>query len=84
MLKKCPRKKVFVPDKKSDSIAVVNEFKKHGWYVSIPDFGSSVKDVDDAIRKFGKLYVLSEVVGKIYPARDAEVYMSLNGFLINS
>jgi hypothetical protein len=81
MLKRSRRKKVFVPDKNADSSKVVDIFIKEGWYVSVPDIGSACKDIDDAIRKFGKLYTLQTVATNIHGAEDGKIIMGLNGFL---
>lgn len=81
LLRRSRRKKVFVPDKKSDSSKVVDAFIKEGWYVSVPEIGGSCKDVDDAVRKFGKLYTLQTVAGNVYEAETGKILMGLNGFL---
>lgn len=81
LLNKSPRKKVFVPDKKSDSSKAVDQFAEMGWYVSVPDIGNSCKDIDDAIRKYGKLYTLSTVASNIETARTGKLLLRLNGFI---
>lgn len=81
MLRRSKRKKVFVPDKKSDSSKVIDAFIKEGWYVSVPEIGAGCKDIDDSIRKFGKLYTLQTVAGNVYPAESGKILMGLNGFL---
>lgn len=75
------RKKVFVPDKKSDSSKVIDKFIELGWYISAPDIGNSCKDVDDAIRKYGRLYTLNTINENIYPANIGKTYLKLRGFL---
>jgi len=81
LLRKSPRRKVFVPDKKSDSTKVIDQCAKLGWSIAVPDIGSSCKDIDDAIRKYGKLYTLNQVASNIYGAHDAKIFLSLNGFI---
>jgi hypothetical protein len=81
MLKRSRRKKVFVPDKKSDSAKVVDTFIKEGWYVSVPEIGSACRDIDDAIRRFGKLYTLQTVASNIHEASNGKILMGLDGFL---
>lgn len=81
LLRRSRRKKVFVPDRKSDSSKVVDQFIKEGWYVSIPEIGASCKDIDDSIRKFGKLYTLQTVTSNIHEADTGKILMGLNGFL---
>jgi hypothetical protein len=82
LLKRSPRRKVFVPDKKSDSSKVVDQFIKLGWEVTVPDIGSSCKDIDDAVRKYGKLYTLQQVSSNIHRADDAKILLKLSGYLI--
>jgi hypothetical protein len=82
LLKKSPRKKVFVPDKKSDSSKVVDQCIKLGWHVSVPDLGSTCKDIDDSIRKYGKLHTLQEISSNINEASDAKVLMKMYGYLL--
>lgn len=65
LLQKCPRPKVLIPDRKGDSRKLaevaVNEL---GWGLSVPDIGSSCKDISEAIVKYGKLYVVDSIVRK--------------------
>lgn len=83
IINKSRRKKIFVPDKKSDSSKVIDQCAELGWSVAIPEIGSSCKDVDDAIRKYGKLYTLQQVASNIYDsAKDAKLLMKVNGYLI--
>jgi hypothetical protein len=81
LLKKSPRKKVWVPDRKSDSSKVVDQCIKLGWHVSVPNIGSQCKDIDDAVRKYGKLYTVQQVASNIYPAEDAKIMMQMYGYL---
>jgi len=82
LLNKSRRKKIFVPDKNSDSSKIVDACIKLGWAVSVPDIGNSCKDIDDAIRKYGKLYTLQQVASNVYDnAEDAKVIMKLSGYL---
>lgn len=81
LLRKSPRRKVFVPDKNSDSTKVIEQCAKLGWAISVPDIGSSCKDIDDAIRKYGKLYTLNQIASNIYDANDAKIFLGLNGFI---
>lgn len=83
IINKSRRKKIFVPDRKSDSSRIVDQCAELGWAISVPDIGSSCKDIDDAIRKYGKLYTLQQVASNIYDnAKDAKLLMKLNGYLI--
>ena len=83
ILNKSRRKKVFIPDRKSDSSKAVDQCIKLGWSVALPDIGTECKDIDDAVRKYGKMHVIKEVASNIYDdANDAKIMMKLNGYLI--
>jgi len=83
ILKRSRRKKVFVPDRKSDSSKVIDQCAELGWSVAIPDIGTSCKDIDDAIRRYGKLHTLSQVATNINDdAKDAKILLKLSGYLI--
>ena len=82
LLKTSPRKKVWVPDKGSDSNKVVKAFIKNNWSIAVPDFGSSCKDVDDSIRKYGKLHTMQEIMSNIYDAEYAEAMLIMKEFLV--
>jgi hypothetical protein len=84
LLKKSPRKKVWVPDKGSDSSRVVDAFCKLNWHIAVPEFGSSCKDVDDSIRKYGKLHTVQQIMSNIYDCEFAKTLLIMNGFLIKS
>lgn len=80
-LKKSKRKKIFVPDKHADSSKIIDAFVKEGWHVSIPEFGHGVKDVDDAIRKYGKLYTFYTISNNVKDAEVGKILLGLDGFL---
>ena len=51
-------KPVLVPDCDKDGARSVERALELGWAVSMPEWGEGVKDVNDAIRKYGRLYTL--------------------------
>lgn len=77
ILNRSPRLKVVVPDRKGDSKRLAEQALELGWAVSIPDIGSTSKDVDQAVREFGKLYVIQSVIQNIKEGRSAEAAIRL-------
>lgn len=64
------REVICVPDKDRPGANMLKHAIKHGWSVSLPPWGDDVKDVADAVKKYGRLYTLTtilhyKVVGEI-------------------
>ena len=53
---------VVVPDQDKAGLELVDRALELGWSVSIPDWPSDVKDVNDAVVKFGKLTTLLTIM----------------------
>lgn len=70
-LQRSPRQKVVVPDRKGDSQRLALQAVELGWSVSIPDIGQDAKDIDHAIRIYGKLYVIHSVLQSIREGNSA-------------
>lgn len=49
---------IVVPDRDSAGIKLVEQAIELGWSVSMPEWGEDVKDINDALRKYGKIYTL--------------------------
>jgi hypothetical protein len=73
LLNRSPRKKVIVPDYKGDSIKLIEQGLKEGWGVATPRFGSEVKDVTEAVQRYGRLFVAHEVITNIKQGQSARV-----------
>ena len=54
------RPKVIIPDRLGDGHLLANQAIKLGWSVAFPEIGSC-KDMSDAVRRFGKLYVMKSI-----------------------
>lgn len=65
ILKKSPRPKVVVPDRKGDSKRLAEDFLEAGFGVAIPDWSMDVKDVNEAVIKYGRLYVAQSLIDSI-------------------
>ena len=56
-LNKSQRQKVLIPDLLGDGEAMAHQALNEGWDVSIPDI-PGCKDINDAVRRYGLLYVM--------------------------
>lgn len=57
---------VVVPDRDHEGYKIVKQAIEFGWSVSFPDWDKDVKDVADAVKKYGRLYTLYS----IYKAKE--------------
>jgi len=53
---------IVVPDQDKPGLRLINDAIKHGFNVSIPDWGDNIKDVNDAIVKYGKVKTLIKII----------------------
>lgn len=58
LLKQLNKEIILVPDKDHEGPRTVEQAIEYGWSVSMPDWPEGVKDVNDAMLKFGKLATL--------------------------
>lgn len=56
-LNKSSREKVYIPDRFGDGYNAGKQALEFGWSISTPDIGNC-KDINEAVLKYGKLYVL--------------------------
>ena len=56
------REVVVVPDRDRAGAKILNSAIKNNWSVSLPPWGDDVKDVADAVKKYGRLYVLATIL----------------------
>lgn len=76
LLNKSPRKKIIVPDRKSDSKKLVLSGLDQGWGIALPEIGTNNKDICEGIIKFGKLHILNSLVNKTYYGQQAKLMAS--------
>ena len=57
---------IVVPDRDHEGPRVVKQAIEYGWSVSFPDWESDIKDVADAVKRYGRLYTLYS----IYQAKE--------------
>ncbi len=62
VLKKLRRKVIVVPDRDEAGMKICNRALELGYSVSIPEWGSDVKDVNDAVKKYGRFQTLLTIL----------------------
>ena len=62
LIRNLGREVVVVPDQDQPGLELIDRAVELGWAVSIPDWPSDVKDVNDAVGKFGKLGALITIM----------------------
>jgi DNA primase len=62
LLKQLGKEIVLVPDRDHEGPRTVEQALEFGWSVSMPDWPEGVKDVNDAVRKLGRLATLWMIV----------------------
>lgn len=61
-LNRSNREKIYIPDKFGDGKHAAEQALKFGWNISTPDIGSNCKDMNDAVKKYGKMYVIKSII----------------------
>lgn len=61
-LNRSRREKIYIPDKFGDGKRAAEQALKQGWYISTPDIGQNCKDMADAVKKYGKMYVIKSIM----------------------
>lgn len=76
-LNKSRRKKVYVPDRFGDGHKAALQALSYGWSISTPDIGSSCKDMNDAVRRYGKLYVMKTLAENTFDGFAAQARLGV-------
>lgn len=63
LLKGLNRKIIYVPDRDKPGLEACNAMLDYGFHISIPDWAPDVKDVNDAVKRYGKLPTLLSILG---------------------
>ena len=56
------REVIVVPDRDKPGAKMIQTAIEQGWTVSMPDWGEGIKDVADAVKKFGRIYTLFTIL----------------------
>ena len=62
ILKQLNKKVIVVPDHDKSGMDIINRAIDLGFHVSIPEWDDDVKDVNDAVIKYGKLPTLLSIL----------------------
>ena len=54
---------IVVPDRDDAGKNIVKQAIANGWGVSMPPWDMEIKDVNEAVQKYGKIYTLHTIVG---------------------
>jgi DNA primase len=65
LLKQLQKEIVVVPDRDKAGLKLVEQALEQGWSVSMPEWPDEVKDINDAVKKFGKLYTMWAIASAI-------------------
>ena len=56
------REIILVPDRDNSGQKLINDALKYGWSVSFPEWQTDIKDVNDAVQRYGKLFTLKTII----------------------
>jgi len=73
------REKIYIPDKFGDGKRAAEQALDFGWSISTPDIGSDCKDMSDAVKKYGKMYVMKSIMEKKTSDKD-EAFIQLGHY----
>lgn len=76
-INKSSRPKVYIPDRTGDGYNVATKALEQGWYISTPDIGRECKDMNDAVKRYGKLYVLKTLSDNVSSGYEALIKLGI-------
>lgn len=62
LLNKTQKQIIVLPDRDQAGIKLAEQALEFGWGVSFPEWADGIKDVNDAVKKYGRLYTLWSIV----------------------
>lgn len=71
------RPKVIIPDRYGDGHLLAEQGLELGWSVSTPDWGSDVKDTNEAIMCYGKVFTMMSIRNHISTGYEASVRLKI-------
>lgn len=75
-LNKSQRAKVYIPDRFGDGKRIAEHALKLGWQISTPEIGNC-KDINAAVHKYGRMYVMKSIVDNTAVGFDAETKLGV-------
>lgn len=71
-LNSSPRTKIVIPDRYGDGYKLAEQALNQGWKISTPKIGNC-KDINEAVLKYGKLYVIKSIMENIHEGFNAQL-----------
>lgn len=68
------KKVILLPDRDNNGMKLMEQAIELGWSVSMPEWDADVKDVNDAVIKYGRMYTLHTLVSS---SEDSELKIKL-------
>ncbi len=65
LINRLNREVILVPDRDSAGSKVIERAIELGWSVSMPKWDAGIKDISDAVKRYGKLYTLHSIVNAV-------------------
>jgi hypothetical protein len=62
LIAKLQREVIVIPDRDEAGLKMIEQAIEWGWSVSMPDWADGIKDINDAVRTYGKIYTLLSIV----------------------
>ena len=62
LISKLQREIVVVPDRDQAGKKLIEQAVEWGWSVSFPDWDSDIKDINDSVNRYGKIYTLWSIL----------------------
>jgi len=62
VLRRLNREVVVVPDHDQAGLALIDDAVKYGFSVSIPEWDADIKDINDAVQRYGRLNTLIDII----------------------
>jgi len=66
LINQLQRDVIVVPDRDTAGIKLINAAINYNWYVSFPPWDDDIKDINDSIRRYGKLKTLIMIIESIH------------------
>lgn len=62
MIERLKKEIIVVPDRDASGSKIIEQAVEWGWSVSMPEWEPGIKDINDAVKSYGKLYTLWSIV----------------------
>ena len=73
---------IVIPDQDKAGTVLIDQAKELGWSIAFPTWDDSVKDCADAVKKYGKLFVVVDAI-KTATANPAKIEIEKRKMLNN-